>query len=226
MSRPANSRDTLLDAAEEIVCERGAAQLSFNAVCARAGVSKGGLLYHFPNKEALLEALLERVATVLADARSAEFNKLPESPTRALRAHILSAGYFESSRLQGVGLALLAAGAHDTKLLDRARLGRSELLDQIQSPVLPPALTAIVNLALEGLWAVEISGAYKPSAGERKAIIDELLRIVDLVESQQASVEPHTNARQSESEGVLSSPEGAGEEHGRGESVEGDGNER
>ncbi|MBX7258366.1 MAG: TetR/AcrR family transcriptional regulator [Candidatus Hydrogenedentes bacterium] len=226
MNRPANSRDALLDAAEEIVCERGAAQLSFNTVCARAGVSKGGLLYHFPNKEALLAALLERVASVLAEARQAEFDKLPESPTRELRAHILSAGYFESSRLQGVGLALLAAGAHDTKLLERARQGRAELLEQIQSPALPPALTAVVNLALEGLWAVEISGAYKPSAEERKAIINELLKMVDLVERQQATLEGHMNAPLSDLDSTLPAAEAAGIVDGRGLSAGRDGNER
>ena len=137
MAQRGNSREALLDAAEEIVRENGAAHLSFNAISARAGVSKGGLLYHFPTKEALLQALLERVSVALAEARKAESGKLPESATQELKAHILAAGYFHSRRLQGVGIALLAAGAHDPKLLTPAREAREALVERIHSPILP-----------------------------------------------------------------------------------------
>src|SRR5215469_14026355 len=56
--RPA--RDRLLDAAERVVAESGATHLTLDAVAKSAGVSKGGLLYHFPSKEALLEGMLSR----------------------------------------------------------------------------------------------------------------------------------------------------------------------
>ena len=191
MSRPANSRDTLLDAAEEIVRENGAAHLSFNAISARAGVSKGGLLYHFPTKEALLQALLERVSVALSDARQAESAKLPESATRELRAHILSAARFQSRRLQGVGFALMAAGAHDSKLLAPAREGRKALIDEIHASALPPAFTTIIALALEGLWALEIVGVIAPSSEERQEIIRELIRLVDDAEARSLAEDAH-----------------------------------
>ncbi len=183
MSRPANSRDSLLDAAEEIVREDGAAHLSFNAISARAGVSKGGLLYHFPTKEALLQALLQRVSLALSDARQAESAKLPESATRELRAHILSAARFQSRRLQGVGFALMAAGAHDSKLLAPAREGLKALIEEIHAPALPLAFTTIIALALEGLWALEIVGIFAPSSEERQEIMGELIRLVDDAEA-------------------------------------------
>lgn len=54
------STDAILDAAEAIVTEEGVHRLSLNAVAARAGISKGGLTYSFPTREALLRALTER----------------------------------------------------------------------------------------------------------------------------------------------------------------------
>lgn len=48
------TRARLLSAADQIAAESGAAGVSLDAVAARAGVSKGGLLYHFPTKVALL----------------------------------------------------------------------------------------------------------------------------------------------------------------------------
>ena len=47
-------------AAEELAREAGPGNLVLDAVAAKAGVSKGGLLYHFPTKAKLLEALVEQ----------------------------------------------------------------------------------------------------------------------------------------------------------------------
>src|SRR5690348_11094601 len=55
-----SARERLLDAAERVVAESGATHLTLDAVAKSAGVSKGGLLYHFPSKEALLEGMLAR----------------------------------------------------------------------------------------------------------------------------------------------------------------------
>ena len=56
----ATSRDRILDAAERLVVQTGASHLTLDGVAQSAGVSKGGLLYHFPTKEALLEGMIER----------------------------------------------------------------------------------------------------------------------------------------------------------------------
>ena len=49
------ARDKILAAAEELARVAGPGNLSLDAVAARAGVSKGGLLYHFPTKAKLLK---------------------------------------------------------------------------------------------------------------------------------------------------------------------------
>lgn len=68
---PAATRQRLLDAAGDLAFEEGASSLSLDAVAARAGVSKGGLLYHFPSKNALLRAMVaEHVARVRAELES------------------------------------------------------------------------------------------------------------------------------------------------------------
>ena len=60
--------DTLLDAAEIVVRRDGSGRLTLDAVAAEADVSKGGLLYHFPSKEALLTAMVERMVTSFDEA--------------------------------------------------------------------------------------------------------------------------------------------------------------
>ena len=61
MARKPVARDAVLDAFEELLIDVGERAATLDAVAKRAGVSKGGLLYHFPNKEALITATLERL---------------------------------------------------------------------------------------------------------------------------------------------------------------------
>ena len=57
--RKKSARQRILAAADELSRDLGPANLSLDAVAQRAGVSKGGLLYHFPSKARLLKALVE-----------------------------------------------------------------------------------------------------------------------------------------------------------------------
>jgi TetR/AcrR family transcriptional regulator, transcriptional repressor for nem operon len=61
------TRERILDAAQRIVLERGFAATSVDAVLAEAPATKGAFFHHFPSKNDLGRALLERYAT--ADER-------------------------------------------------------------------------------------------------------------------------------------------------------------
>ncbi|UUL76317.1 TetR/AcrR family transcriptional regulator [Pseudarthrobacter sp. Fe7] len=61
MPRKPVARDAVLDAFESLLIEVGERAATLDAVARKAGVSKGGLLYHFPNKEALIAVLLDRL---------------------------------------------------------------------------------------------------------------------------------------------------------------------
>lgn len=58
----ADTRDRILDALETLLLEKGMSQVTLENVAATAGVSKGGLLYHFKSKDALLAGLVRRLA--------------------------------------------------------------------------------------------------------------------------------------------------------------------
>lgn len=55
------TRQRLLDAAMKVAQTEGALALTLDAVARAAGVSKGGLLHHFPGKDTLIEALLNQL---------------------------------------------------------------------------------------------------------------------------------------------------------------------
>ena len=57
------SAQQLIDAAIELIAERGYVGMSVDAVCRRAGIVKSGLYWNFGSKEGLLAAVVDRVAT-------------------------------------------------------------------------------------------------------------------------------------------------------------------
>nr|WP_245961936.1 TetR/AcrR family transcriptional regulator [Quadrisphaera granulorum] len=75
-------REEILDTARALFGEVGYRSASLREIAARCGISHPGLLHHFPTKEALLEAVLQR-----RDAVSEErFGVIRARGTEALRA--------------------------------------------------------------------------------------------------------------------------------------------
>ena len=62
-----SSRDRILDAYADLLAEEGERFATVDAVAARAGVSKGGVLYHFPSKDQLAAAVCDRLAVLAAE---------------------------------------------------------------------------------------------------------------------------------------------------------------
>ncbi|MDN6529646.1 MAG: TetR/AcrR family transcriptional regulator, partial [Brevibacterium sp.] len=61
------TKERLLDSFETLLDEHGAAGATLDAVAAKAGVSKGGLLYHFGSKAELIKGSLERLGSLVEE---------------------------------------------------------------------------------------------------------------------------------------------------------------
>src|SRR5690625_2369378 len=58
-SNSEDKKKSILIAAADIVKEEGVAKLTLEAVAKKDGLSKGGLLYHYSNKEALIKGMVQ-----------------------------------------------------------------------------------------------------------------------------------------------------------------------
>ncbi len=105
MARPQTiDRDTLLDAAEAVVLSEGAARLTIEAVAKTAGVSKGGVLYHYRTKDTLIAAMLKRYfdrCEALASTLSLDYENHPNA---------LTLGHIEATRRETTATNTKAAG--------------------------------------------------------------------------------------------------------------------
>lgn len=64
-ARAVERRETLLRAATQVFAKRGYAQAQMDEIAREAQTSKGGLYFHFPNKETLLAAVIGQAAALL-----------------------------------------------------------------------------------------------------------------------------------------------------------------
>ena len=91
-ARARATQEAIIEAAARILEAQGNAGLTTNAIAARAGVSIGSLYQYFPNKEAVLAALLRhKRAELLGWMRAAVETHRDAAPDVALRA-LLEAG--------------------------------------------------------------------------------------------------------------------------------------
>lgn len=82
------TKERLLAAAYQVLAGKGAAGLTLDAVAAKAGVSKGGVLYHFRTKDMLFEQML--LGVIATFQRELDELEAAESPSagRFLRAYL------------------------------------------------------------------------------------------------------------------------------------------
>ncbi|MBE1563023.1 TetR/AcrR family transcriptional regulator [Nonomuraea africana] len=140
-------RDELLDAAEELLCDQGSAALTLAAVADRAGVSKGGLLYHFSSKEALIKGMVERLIGEFDDLLAAQPH---DTYTKRYLGATLAA--VRSGRLRRWAVVTGASG--NLFLLAPLRDAMARWHCEGLSDEPDPVASQIVRLACEGLWDV------------------------------------------------------------------------
>jgi AcrR family transcriptional regulator len=184
---PRPARDRLLDAAERVVVEAGATHLTLDAVAKSAGVSKGGLLYHFPSKEALLEGMLARhfqdVDAEVTKRLASRERKTSGRERKASRADVFS----ERVRVllewhperPAFGVAMVAASADNPENMAACRMEYRKLLDEFAK--LPGGFegSALVLLAVQGLLLSELLHLSPYTPKERSKLVKAMLRAAD-----------------------------------------------
>lgn len=176
-----NSRGRILDATERVILRDGLNGASIDAVLREAEISKGGFFHHFASKEALLGAVTERLATLVADeiARAAEAD--PEPHGRSLRARVAMA--FDTpravrERTRALVLALLVAASESPGVATAARKANTEDVAVAASEGVEAGTALLVLLALDGYFLAESLGTLRLDTATRAALRDSLLGLL------------------------------------------------
>ncbi|MDQ0617095.1 AcrR family transcriptional regulator [Arthrobacter globiformis] len=175
MPRKPVARGAVVDAFESLLIEVGERAATLDAVAARAGVSKGGLLYHFPNKEALIGVLLDR----LDEFAEADAQAMAGAPEGAAAYFIKSSVWADTPLDRAIVAATrLAEVAHEETRRRFAHI-QQRWLDEIARDVGPGLAKAVLYMG-DGLYfnaMLSIGPAATPS--ETAADVESLLAALD-----------------------------------------------
>ena len=163
MKRPSSDQitDALLDAAEAVVARQGIANLTLDGVAAEVGMSKGGVLHHFPSKDRLVEAMVVRSAENWRAHFTRAYELMSPGPGRMARAllrHCLSDAKGWTRELRRGSSACFAALAQNPALIAPMRDVYSDLHKRLANDGLPPGLGEVAGAAINGLWLYWVLG--------------------------------------------------------------------
>jgi AcrR family transcriptional regulator len=178
MGKRPNSREAILDAAETLAAEVGANYMSLDAVAAKAGISKGGLLYRFPSKVALLQGMLVRYVERL-EAPQKSKSKNSSEASRLLAARLAARGNQAASKVRRGSFGMIAAIAEQPNLLDPVRAAHQRIWTRFRKNSRDPEMALLAWLALEGLLFVELFGTSPLAKNERDKFLKRLNAIAD-----------------------------------------------
>lgn len=120
--RANNSSEHILDTYVDLLIRSGERAATLDAVATAAKVSKGGLLYHFSSKKALLEALAERTVTLAEE----DFETMAQAPEGA-SAYYINSSIPSDTPFDRALIALSRLAQNNNELGDE-RIARAVLL--------------------------------------------------------------------------------------------------
>lgn len=164
-----STQDRILDALEGLLLDRGLSQVTLEAVAAKAGVSKGGLLYHFRSKEALIAGMVrrlgERSAQQLADAATsvAEWYLQPADDAN------------EIALFQSLIAALRSVDGKEGEIKEAVAETMGSWNDALRSEIADPVQAEIVRLVGDGIYLAALLGLSLPEPDLYAKVVDRLL---------------------------------------------------
>ena len=176
-ARAVRTRGALLDAAELVVQRDGVAALTLERVAEEAGVSKGGLLYHFGSKQELIGALLTHtLERTNADLDALTDDERPGAFARAYLDYVREGG----DPRRGMATGIFASAALEQGELEPARAQFDEwqrrLLEEDEVDSTVAMLARVVG---DGLWLIDLFDLAPPNARQRAAVLDLVQSLLD-----------------------------------------------
>jgi AcrR family transcriptional regulator len=186
MTRPHRTTptpDRILAAAARVVLRDSVRRLTLEAVAREAQLSKGGVLYHFATKEALIQAMLARLLQFCE--RDMEGPQQDAEPGRWTRAYVRrqfapvwpSLGEADLPSATEVGAGFIVAATTHPRCLDLLREGFQAWQQAIERDGIDPVRATVVRLAADGLWLAALLGIWSPIPTRQQQVMHELIQL-------------------------------------------------
>ncbi|MFJ6513482.1 TetR/AcrR family transcriptional regulator [Streptomyces sp. NPDC091406] len=175
-----SKRTQILEAATRVVQREGVKSVTFDSVAAEAGLTKGGLLYHFASRDDLVQAIHQH----LADAWEADLVAAAGKPAAEATRDEQLAAYTRVAVQSATRAELLLMLEGSTNAAHAAVWAAvTERWAPPPPPPPPPPSAAddqaaldrfIVRLAADGLWLYDSLTSERLDPGMRRAVADRI----------------------------------------------------
>jgi len=170
-----DARTQLLETAIAVLHRVGARAFTMDAVAREAGVSKGGLIHHFPNREALIEGMFELVHARFEDRFEKALQEEPEGSGRRTRAYIRSNFQVVEEGHRPYVLSLVELMAVEPDLLVKSFKDKDcDFHQMIEDDGLDPAYATVLTSSSDAFWLGHVLG-FVPMDSERTLQMQEQL---------------------------------------------------
>ncbi|MFF1572365.1 TetR/AcrR family transcriptional regulator [Leifsonia sp. NPDC058292] len=169
-----SARDRVLDAFEQLLTEQSERAATLDAVAARAGVSKGGLLYHFASKDALVEGLVGRLQALVDE----DLDRMRTAPAGPVDYFVRSSVSSQSALDRTVvAVARLAQGA-DPRAREMLSTMQAGWLGALETEIADPTVAKAVMLIGDGIYYNSVLLPEATAVVRDEAEMDRLVELV------------------------------------------------
>lgn len=153
-----STSDTIIDAAMTIVRDQGVARLTLDAAAKEAGISKGGVLYHFKSKDDLIRGMVQRLIDQCDQLNRDYYQREPDGPYRWARTLVRACFDPTGPANDPVGGALLAAITVNPDLMAPIHAMYDRWRERIASDSPDIERAGLICTAMDGLYFQRLMG--------------------------------------------------------------------
>lgn len=172
------TRTRLVEAALHTLREHSLAGLTLETVAREAGMSKGGLLHHFPSKDVLVEAILHHLLENFEVRVESQLARDTEGPGRLLRAYVRAT--FDGTPLSLELLSLLASTlAENPRLMSLVSEDFARWQVRLLDDGVPPARAMVIRHAADAYWSTMHVATTEADEALWLQVRGDLLRLIE-----------------------------------------------
>ncbi|MGG0845104.1 TetR family transcriptional regulator [Peribacillus simplex] len=174
-SKASIKRQHILKSATEFILQNDFNSLTLDSVAKQAGVSKGGLLYHFPSKEALMIGLAEYIF----EKFNIRFNEHSENVDPIEKGKwcraLIEVSKWDLEHNAELNIGIIAASMLNPDLSESISQRYQYVQKKVEQDNIDPITATIIRLAIDGLYYSELFNIAPLDEDLREKVIQQLM---------------------------------------------------
>jgi AcrR family transcriptional regulator len=173
-----NARERLMGCMMDIVRDEGAGALTYDNLVAKSGLTRGGVMYHFPSKESMLQGLVDHYVHRELGKVEERWEKHGKTPDGLLKAE-LECAIEVDDKDQQISVSLLPVVIQNPAMMNEIQKIVEERYQNLDQTSVGFEKAAITLLVIDAFEMSKAFGFTLLSEKKRKQILKTLYALVE-----------------------------------------------